>query len=185
MVEGWHLFKVLFRTLWFPTLQFFGLANLCCVSPIEELNCLFRFGTTLPRFLFALGVWIFIVVLLIIYIHQILVWRWRFWCLISLLCGELQTLLQFIPLVGSLGDNLVVLPTSLEGAMVHPFAWFSSCGFLTGCLHCSLAATIMDPDQRMVSRRGGITNVWVKRSLCFSFDTIKNFFDFVPREVLK
>lgn len=67
----------------------------------------------------------------------------------SLHCGEFQTLLEFGPLVWSLGDEPIVFRSSLEGVMVHPFAFYFGSSVLTGYLRCSLVATIMDPCQRM------------------------------------
>lgn len=185
LIEDSKLFKVFFRPFLFPSLEFFGLANWGSVRLIEDLNCRFRFRTTFSMLLFSPGVWNFVVVLLVICIHQRLVPCWRLWCLMSLHCGEFQTLFEFGPLVWSLGDEPIVFRSSLEGAMVHPFAFYFSSSVLTGCLRCSLVASIMDPCQRIVSWRGSIGNVGVKRSRCFAFDTVGTFFDFVPLDVRK
>ena len=58
---------------------------------------------------------------------------------------EFQTIFEFWPLMWNLGDDLVVFWFGIEGAMVHPFAFFSGSDTLAGCLHCSLVSTTMPP----------------------------------------
>ena len=72
--------------------------------------------------LFSFGVRTFLVALSGIYSHQVLVCCWSLWCLMSLQCGEFQTLLEFGPLAWNLGDGLIVFRFRLEGAVVYLFA---------------------------------------------------------------
>lgn len=103
----------------------------------------------------------------------------------SLECVEFQTLLEFGPLLWNLGDNLVVFPSSIEGVVTRTFSCVFGQGSFNGCLHCSLASTIMPPCQRMVRRRGGVSNVGVKCYFPFTFNSVTTFFDFVSHKLSK
>lgn len=63
-----------------------------------------------------------------------------------------------------------VFRSSLEGVMVHPFAFYFSSSVLIGLFPCCYHYGSLSEN---VSWRGSIGNVGVKRSRCFAFDKWK------------
>lgn len=93
----------------------------------------------------------------------------------------MDNLLGFGPLVWSLGDDLLVFMSGLQGFSLHSLSKFIS--RFSHCPMCLFVVVFMSSRQRMRSRRGDGNNIGHKRVLPFSYDIVASSFDVFPLEV--